>query len=454
MKTGKHPIYRGAILLTATGLICRLIGFYYKIFLSRVIGPKELGLYQLAMPLLSMGIAFSCSGIHTALSKFVASHSSPKDASAAKRYLAVGLVISLFLCMIFCIPCYLFIDSIALHLFGEPAVTLLLQILLLCIPLECIHGCINGYYYGLQRAGIPAAGQCLEQLIRVGSVFGIYYIMQQSGLPFCKEHAMLGLLLGEAGATLYYFTVLSLSSSGKNAIRKARQLTHRPKFSVHTQLSIGKQLLSMAYPITANRLLMTGLNSLENILIPQKLVLFGLNNTQALSVYGIYSGMAIPMIFFPMVIANSIAVMLLPSISKAQEEGRYAYITRAVNLSFFLCMLFGFLCSLMFFFLGPFLGEQIFENEVAGIYIRTLSWLCPFLFLGTTMNSILNGLGKTKDTFCFSMTGALLRLGFVWFGIPLLGFRGFLLGSLCSQAITSILAYLRLLHFIQSSPKC
>ena len=101
MRKNTHPVYSGALLLTITGLFCRLLGFYYKIFLSRAIGAKELGLYQLAMPLLAVGIAFANSGIHTAISRFVAKSSSAKD-GREKSYLAMGMCLSLALSAVFC----------------------------------------------------------------------------------------------------------------------------------------------------------------------------------------------------------------------------------------------------------------------------------------------------------------------------------------------------------------
>ena len=432
MRKNTHPVYSGALLLTITGLFCRLLGFYYKIFLSRAIGAKELGLYQLAMPLLAVGIAFANSGIHTAISRFVAKSASAKDGSE-KSYLAMGMLLSLALSAVFCIPCLLFAGSIATGIFNEPSIKTHLYTIILCIPLECIHGCINGYYYGLQKSKIPSIGQCIEQVVRIGSVMGIYHITIHSGLPFTKFHAMLGLLLGEIAATFYYLSLLSLS---KKQIRQKQSA----QFSTTC-----KDLLSMACPLTATRLLLTVLHGIENIMIPFCLVRFGLTNTQSLSIYGIYSGMALPMIFFPTVLSNSIAVMLLPSISRAKEDGRDYYIRHSITVGFFLCMFLGFLCSFFFYFFSPLIGQKIFANEVAGIYIRTLSWLCPFLFLGTTMNSILNGLGNVKDTFFNSMTGALIRLFFIFLGIPIYGFRAFLLGVLCSQVVSAFMAYLRLL---------
>lgn len=432
MKRNTHPIYTGAFFLTLTGLICRFIGFYYKIFLSRAIGAKELGLYQLAMPLLGFGIAFSNSGIHTAISKYVAGASASDSKEKPKHYLVIGLLISLCLGMLFSCVCFFFADTIAADIFQESSIAPLLRILLLCVPLECIHGCINGYYYGLQKAVLPSGGQCIEQLVRVGSVMAMYTVLGQSGLPFTKTSAMLGLFFGELAATLYYLTALSLQKKEDSLLPLPFQ-------------TVSKKIWRLAYPVTASRISLTLASSLENIMIPVQLTAYGLNNTQALSVYGIYSGMALPMIYFPTVLSNSVAVMLLPSIAKAKEEKRTQYILHSVVIGFFLCMLLGFFCAFFFFFFGPFIGEKIFQNEVAGIYIRTLAWLCPFLFLSVTMNSILNGLGRTRDTFFIHITGALIRLAFIFFGIRRYGFRAFLLGVLISQVIASFTAYIRLM---------
>ena len=142
MQKNTHPICSGALLLTVTGLFCRLLGFYYKIFLSRTIGAKELGLYQLAMPLLAIGIAFASSGFHTAISRYVAKSISAKNGTE-RAYLNIGIFLSLAFSALFCIPCLLFAPRIAASIFCEPSITTLLYPLILCIPLECFHGCKN-----------------------------------------------------------------------------------------------------------------------------------------------------------------------------------------------------------------------------------------------------------------------------------------------------------------------
>lgn len=62
--------------------------------------------------------------------------------------------------------------------------------------------------------------------------------------------------------------------------------------------AVYRDLLGMALPLTANRIVLNILQSIEAVSIPQKLLLYGYDTTTALSVYGVLTGMAMPMIFF------------------------------------------------------------------------------------------------------------------------------------------------------------
>ena len=47
----KKVFLKGTLILACTGLISRLAGFFYRIFLSHTIGAAGMGLYQLVLPL-------------------------------------------------------------------------------------------------------------------------------------------------------------------------------------------------------------------------------------------------------------------------------------------------------------------------------------------------------------------------------------------------------------------
>ena len=53
----KRAFLTGTLLLTGTGFLCRILGFFYRIFMSRTIGAEGLGIYNMVHPV--FGICFN-----------------------------------------------------------------------------------------------------------------------------------------------------------------------------------------------------------------------------------------------------------------------------------------------------------------------------------------------------------------------------------------------------------
>ena len=67
----KNLIIKGTLILTIAGILTKLLGFYNRIFLTRLIGVKELGVYQLIFPIYMLAFSICCQGIATTLTKQV-----------------------------------------------------------------------------------------------------------------------------------------------------------------------------------------------------------------------------------------------------------------------------------------------------------------------------------------------------------------------------------------------
>lgn len=434
----KHTLIAGTLLLTATGLASRVLGFFYRIFLSRTIGAEGLGIYQMVFPI--YGICFSiCAGsIQTAISRFTAS-----DRAHAKKTLLTGFLISFSLSLILAGLIIRFSDFLAVHILMEPRCAPLLPAMALAFPCTSVHACISGYYYGKEKVQIPAVAQLAEQCIRIFTVFLAADICREQGKQVTVLIAVLGLVAGEASSAL--FTLLSFLLFG----HKYSDSEEKTGDSI---LSIAVPLMALAMPLMANRLVMNLLQSTEAILIPSRLGLFGLTHSQAVSIYGVLTGMAMPFIMFPSAIVNSLAVILLPTVARHQSSGNSSGITDSIAMSFRYSLYMGILCIGIFTCFGEQLGIQVFKNEDAGTFISILAWLCPFLYLATTMGSILNGLGKTPVTFFHNLVSLLLRLGFVVVGIPRFGILAYLWGMLAGELLLSLLHLNSLRKLIPYSP--
>lgn len=433
----KNKVIKGTCILTCAGLITKIIGFYYRIFLSKTIGAEGMGLYQMIFPIYGLCFALSVSGIQTAISKYVAAGNAKNDKIGMIDTLKTGLLMSLLMSIVTAFTLYHTSGFIANDVLGDIRCQRLLQLASFSVPLGALHSCINSYYLGRQKTFIPGFTQLIEQVIRVFSVYIITTVLISSNAfdgskSLMPELAVIGLILGEAASSA--ISILSIISEKEfrffKRINKSRQ--------------VQSNIFNMACPLTLNRVILSLVSSLEAILIPLFLQKYGLTNSNAIAIYGVLTGMAMPFIFFPSTLTNAISALLLPSISEAQAHGNTNNISFITEKSIKYCLSIGIFCTGFFVTFGNELGVFLYNNYVAGAYITILGWLCPFLYLCSTLASILNGLGHTKITFRNNMLATIIRISFVVIIIPKLGIKGYLFGLLFSEIVCAVLHILSL----------
>lgn len=422
-----NPLIIGTLLLAFATLITKLLGFIYRVWLSRLIGSEGMGIYQLVFPILGICYSICCVAIQTSISKFIAQ-------SKNKYYYRIGLFLSLALSLFCAFILWQGAYPISRYFLLERQCTNLLKIIAISLPFNSIHSCICGYYLGYQKSTIPAISQLVEQSFRMLFLFTISSIVKDVTV----ETAIWALVIGEIAAAI--FCTLSIQ------IHFSLHKKEKCKLAFFDQL---QNLLTLAIPLSASRLILSLLQSIEVIMIPSRLRLFGLSASDALSIYGIFCGMAMPFILFPNALTSALSMMLLPEVATEHSNHNHKKITYTATRSSEYCLYMGILCTAVFFLLGNSLGDLFFPNTKAGIFIRTLSFICPFLYLNNTYTSILNGLGKATLTFSHQLAGIVLRLFCVVFIIPRIGIIGYFLGILLGDLLTCGLNYQSLHQLIQ-----
>lgn len=458
MKLLHNKLIEGTLLLTIAGLITRLIGFAYRIFLAEVLGANLLGIYQLIFPVYGICFTIYGAGIQTAISQLVASNIG-SSVIKQKKDLAIlkwGLLTSITLSCTLTVIVTLFADSISSRLLLEPGCSPYLKILCLLFPFCGTSACINGYFYGIKEAKVPAVTQIIEQLVRVATVVFLCLSLSASGEAGCR-FAVFGLFCGEAASCFYncfklfrtiHICLKSKAGNTPSCYNHKKELTALP--SIHHN-KIASSLLFLAFTLTTTKLVISILHSVEAVFIPAALKKFGCSAQDALSIYGILSGIAMPFILFPSTITNSFSVMLLPAIAQAQAEHAENKIRTYVTLSGKYSLFIGYLFTCIFLLFGKEFGLSVFHSELAGAYIHALSWLCPFLYLSTTFTSIINGLGKTQLTFFITAISLMVKIYFLIFLVPHYGIQAYLVGSLISQITMTLFEGIYLRKYITFS---
>lgn len=433
MKIPRNSIIYGTFILTAVSFLCRAIGFFYRIYISQTFGEEGMGIFQLTAPVMSVAYSLCCAGFQTAISRYVAARTD--DSRTCVKFLLTGLSITGMLSVFFSLLIYECSNFLATNIILEPRTAPLLRLLALSFPFSSVHCCLNGYYYGKKKAGIPALLQLTEQITRVGGVYLLcqFYFKKQTLPPLAVSAA--GTAIAEFGSAILslcfilpYFTNKQ-SKLAKSVFQKARTQSYRKTASL---------LLTMAVPLSISRIIVNLLQSVENIYIPEMLRLYGYTTEESLALFGVLTGMALTVILLPCSFVNSMAVLLLPKISEAQSRNRNKEISLVIKRCIIFCCILGSICTAVFFFGGRLAGNLLFHSKTAGEYIVSLSFICPFLYITASLGSVLHGLGKTYTTLFINIGTLLIRIASVFFLVSRIGIPGYILGLLAGQCFSSI----------------
>ena len=384
-------------------------------------------------------LAISASGIQTAISRFVASEKN------GRRYLYLGLFLSISISTLFVFAIYFFAPWIAADILKEPRTEELLRVMIYAIIPACIHSCFNGYYYGRKNSIVPSICQIIEQLARIFGTLLIYYALLDKGLPLEPVHAVWGIVISELAGLLINVTAFlgmrkecDSSDNLNDEIRRKKYPLFHSINNAGLLITSAKALTTTAVPLTLNHVLITLSHSLENLLLPQQLVAFGYTSDEALGHFGILTGMALSVIFFPSAITNSLSVLLLPRISETKAKGDMSTVLDTIKGAVCCGVALGSLCTFVFLLSADWIGTYIFDSTLAGFYIRILSILCPFMYTSSLLSSIVNGLGNASLTLACNLTGCAIRILSIWIFVPMYGMYAYIISMIVAAMVVTM----------------
>lgn len=436
----KKSLIKGAATLTFANLISRFIGFFYRIYMSNTIGPEGMGLYQLIMPIYMLTWSISASGFTTTISKLTAQETAKGNARNARKI----LYCSLFLCgtvsIILSLAVFNFAGIISKNILCDERTFISLKILSICIPFMSCGSCIRGYFFGIQETSVPALSQVIEQVVRVASVFIIFHIFAPLRLSFACAAAIVGVALGEIISFLCVFLMFKT---------KSKKRTTANPISISQSVNM---ILSMAMPLTLNRVISSLLSTAENILIPIRLKLYGQTGTFALSTYGKLTGMAMPLIQLPSSLLTAVSVALVPAISEASALSNEKSIKLTASKSIMYTFITGIGTSFVFAVFSKEICLAIYSQQSLGSLLLRLSPVCPFLYLHITLTGLLNGLGEHFFVFRNNIISSVVNIAFIYFLVPFFGTDAFIFGWFVSLFIICILSLKKVIDLTKIKP--
>ena len=161
------------LLLTGMGAVSHVLGFFYRVALSRMVGAEVMGLYQLVMPVFSVVLSCTAVGLTAAVSNLTARRLALEDRRGADQVLRTCLWWMLGLLLPVGAALIWWSDGVSVWLLGDARTQLGLILLVPCAAFTGVENLHKHAFYGAGTVGAPAVVELLEQVVRAAAVLGL-----------------------------------------------------------------------------------------------------------------------------------------------------------------------------------------------------------------------------------------------------------------------------------------
>ncbi len=350
----KQNFVLGALLLMISGIICKLIGAFFKVPLTNMIGDAGMGYFSSAYSIYTVLFTISTAGIPVAVSRIISAYIVKKDKSAVTKTYRASLIILVALGLAGFLAMYIYAPSLAKNFLKNEGAVYSIKALAPTLFFICVESALRGYFQGHQNMTPTAVSQVIESVGKLAfGIIGALYAMNKGyGIEIVSAFAIIGICIG-AALSCVYLVVSKLS------YRKYDYGIAPADLKSPSTKKILSEIALIAIPITLSSLVLSIANLVDSTVIMRCLQNSGLtlesataliaNNEnyvlQAMSesqiieaasnvIYGNYTSLAVTMYNLPLVLLTPLSISIIPVLSEAFTKNDKTKINEVTDSAF------------------------------------------------------------------------------------------------------------------------
>lgn len=438
----KQNYLTGAVLLSGTVAVTKIIGAIYKIPIFGLLGDEGTGTFNAAYQIYSLLLSIATAGIPVAVSRLVSASIAKGNLTQSRKYLQVGLVIVPLIGLLICASMLIWPNFYASTLLGKPETIYCIRALAPAVLFCCIISVYRGFTQGHSNMIPTAISQIIEVLGKL--IFGLsaawIFLSRGADTPRVAAGAIIGVTLGLAAGVpvLILYVKKVYPRNGNERIGETS-----------SSIATCWDLIRIGVPITLSSSLIYFISVFETKILSNRLIIACTANgltaqaaqTRADVLYGVFSK-ALTFVNLPSSLLVPLAVSVVPAISAffANRETKNAATvmqssTRIMNLlAMPACAGMGVLARPIFEVLMP-------GSDPAGARLLTLlAFSAYFICLQAVSNGYLQASGYEKMMLWTSLAGGTFKLLLDYFLVcrPGVHIYGAALGNLVGYSLISL----------------
>ena len=423
--------------MTVVALVIRYVSVAFNIYITNKIGAVAMGLFTLISSVYGFALTLATSGISLATTKLVSEAlgglpEKEKD-SNIRAIMKKSLIFSFFISFIVSLSLYIFAPIISEVVLKDSRTLTSLKVLAFSLVPIALSSSMSGYFIAMRKVYKNATVQVFGQGIKI--FLSIYLL--SSFFATDTETACLSIIVAGTLAEILSFLF--------HLISFIIDVRHHKNTKEINKENLSKKLIPITLPIALSAYVRSALITVEHLLIPWGLEKSGSGRDMSLAAYGTVHSIVFPLVLFPSAISSSFAGLLVPEVSESAASNDFERIERIISKVLKTVLIYSIGVAGIMICLSAEFGNVFFSDDSAIKYILLVSPLIPAMYLDTSVDSILKGLGHQFYCMVINIVDSMLSVILVWILLPQYGIMGYIITVYFTEIINATLSITKLL---------
>lgn len=394
MSKRRQDFAYGAIILSLSGFLVKLIGAIFKIPLTNLVGAKAMSYFSSSYSIYIFLLSLATSGLPTGIAAMISKSLAVGKRKDISKILKISAAIFVTLGAVLSVLGFVFAPQIAVLMNSKEAYYAVAAIMpsILCIAVVSVF---KGFFQGYNNMAPTAVSNIVEAVVKMSAGYGIAWYMYNNGYPV--EQVVGGAILGVTLSTFAAMVYMSL----RYVLRDKSYRIKIKDFLNDTETPVKvltKEFLVISLPIMVSSVTANLMAAVDAFVVMNRLKSY-MDIESAKLLWGSYGNMVLTLFNLPSFLIICIGISLIPAISAAHARNNTSIVRDTMNRAYKYSSILAFGCA---FGLSAIANRALilfFSGDLEGVAVATplleiMSFALICVGLTNITASVLQAVGK------------------------------------------------------------
>jgi len=391
----KQSVALGALILSVSGFLVKLVGAVFKIPLTNLVGSAAMSYFSSAYSIYVFLLSLATSGLPTGIAAIISRSLAVERHKDIPKIMKIAASIFVSFGTLLAVLGFVFAEPIAVAMNSQEAYWSVAAIMpaIICISVVSVF---KGFFQGYGNMTPTALSNLIEAIVKLLAGYGIALFLFKAGFPI--EQVVGGAVLGVSISTFAAMLFMSCryifrSKSYKMTVNGFLNDDETPTKTLR------RDFLAVSLPIMISSITANMMSAVDAFVVMNRLKAY-LDIEQAKLLWGSYGNMALTMFNLPSFLITAIGISLVPAISSAFSRKNALLVKRTTNNALKFSAILAFGSAFGLFSISERILMLFFPRDPAGVECATpLLEIVSFALISVGLTNItaavLQSIGKS-----------------------------------------------------------